>query len=153
MATLVYAVLCQRVIIDQATNFVSYIDILDGVNVPKLPFAAPPSTVGTIWRIENENRLEMRVRVVSPDGQELTGATANPLDLKPTHQRGRMNVRVPSYEAPTSGTYSIEIDLWTDEGWQMRCQLPFQINLTESATKSEEAETRIPAKQVAGRVR
>lgn len=152
MAELIYAVLCQRVIVDQATNFVSYIDILDGVNVPKLPFTAPPSVVGTIWRVESESRLEMRVRVVSPSGQALTEAIANPLNLKPTHLRGRMNVRVPGFEAVDSGTYRVEIELLTDGSWQQRCELPFQINLSESnPTPDTKAST--PSKKATKRVR
>lgn len=152
MAELVYAVLCQRVIVDQATNFVSYIDILDGVNVPKLPFAAPPSMVGTIWRVENENRLEMRVRVVSPKGQALTEAIANPLDLKPTHLRGRMNVRVPGYEAADPGIYRVEIDLLRDGSWEQRSDLPFQINLTESVP-TPDTKAAVPSKRTTKRAR
>ena len=139
MAELVYAVLCQRVIIDQATNFVSYIDVLDGVSVPKLPYAVPPTMIGTIWQVSNENRLEMRVRVVGPDGHELADAIANPLDLKPSHQRGRMNVRVPGYEAASCGTYLVEIDLLTNGVWKQRSQLPLQISLTESVATLETA--------------
>lgn len=152
MAELVYAVLCQRVIVDQATNFVSYIDILDGVNVPKLPFAAPPSMVGTIWRVEGENRLEMRVRVVGPNGQALTEAIANPLDLKPTHLRGRMNVRVPGYDAADSGTYRVEIDLLRNGSWEQRRELPFQINLTESVP-TPDAKAAVPSKRATKRAR
>lgn len=152
MAELIYAALCQRVLIDQATNFVSYIDILDGVNVPKLPFAVPPSMVGTIWRVEGENRLEMRVRVADPDSQLLAEAIANPLELKPTHLRGRMNVRVPGFEAAKPGTYRVGIELRRDGSWENRRELLFQVNLSETSPKIETVPA-LPAKKPSRRIR
>jgi len=118
MATLVWALACRRLIIDGPTNLISYVDALDAIAVPTLPFVLPPFVVSTLWQRGDESELTMRVRFLAPDGKQLADMEADSLTFEPQHRRARMNVMMVGVEVPEAGRYSIAIDGGGPEDWQ-----------------------------------
>lgn len=117
MPKLVWALLCQRLIIDQQTNLVSYVDAFDGVALPYFPLPAPILTVATVWKREEEAALEMRVAVYDPHGRRLMDAQADPLRFEPHHRRGRMHVVVGGFEIAGPGSYGFGIETRREGEW------------------------------------
>jgi hypothetical protein len=119
MAKLVWALLCRRVIIDAQTNLLSYVDALDGFNVPQFPSASPLIIACTVWHRESqeERRLVMKVVVHSPNGAVLFESDESSLELEPVHKRGRINLGIAGFELPEPGQYQIGIRLKQDDEW------------------------------------
>src|ERR1035438_672928 len=67
MAKLIWSVPCSRILLDQPSNRVSYIDVLDGVSLPSFPPLAPLTFIGMFFQRENETKLEVRVRAYGGD--------------------------------------------------------------------------------------
>jgi hypothetical protein len=127
MSKLISAVLCSRVIIDQQTNLVSYIDILDGVHIFSFPFKAPLVIAGTIWQIENEKKIEVRVRVFSPDNDHLIDSTSAQMDILPGIKHARMNVAVAGFNIGAIGTYQFAIEHKISGKWHEITRIPMDV--------------------------
>ena len=145
MAKLVWALLCQRVIIDQQTNFVSYVDALDSVAIPKFPIKAPPLFVSTIWQRDKEARLEMRVRAFAPGGEKLTEVEANPLEFAPHHRRARMTVGLAGFDLTGPGRYEFAVDTRDGGKWVEVQRVPFDVDLSVAAKPSSVAPAKLRA--------
>lgn len=128
MAKLVWALLSQRVIIDAQTNLVSYIDALDAVTIEHFPLKAPPIFVSAIWQRDAEKRLEMRVRVYSPEGKQLLEQEANPLEFESQHKRGRMTVAVAGFDIATPGRYEFGVETKDKGKWTEATRIPFDVD-------------------------
>jgi hypothetical protein len=128
MAKLMYAFPCARVIIDQATNLISFIDVLDGVVVPVFPFVAPAMCIGAIWETEGDKRIEMRARILAPDGGQVVEAAATSLDLKPEHKRARTVVVASGFVFPAPGKYQITVELKRSGKWVEASRIPIDID-------------------------
>lgn len=128
MAKLVWALLCRRIIIDQQTNLVSYVDALDAVAIPEFPFKAPPVLVGTLWQREGEKNLEMRVQVYAPSGAQLVTFEASPLEFEPAHKRARMNAGVAGFEIAGPGRYQFGIETREKGKWVEVHRVPFDVD-------------------------
>ena len=118
MAKLITAVVCQRALIDGPSNLVSYIDVFDGINVPRFPFTVPTLVVASIWQREEEDSLSFRVRVSAPSGDIVAEAQAGPLVYTKGHRRARLHCRVPPFEATDPGLYSFELLLLNRGDWK-----------------------------------
>lgn len=118
MAKLINAVVCQRALIDAPTSLVSYIDVLDGMNVPRFPFTVPTVVVASIWQREGESALNIKVQVTSPSNELVAEVQAGPLVYKDDHRRGRLHCRVPAFEAAEAGLYSFRLFLRDGGDWE-----------------------------------
>jgi hypothetical protein len=118
MAKLITAVVCQRALIDAPSNLVSYIDVFDGIDVPRLPFTVPTVVVASIWQREEEISLSCRVRVKTPNGDTVAEAQAGPIVYTKGHRRARVHCRVPAFEATSSGLYSFELLVLDGDNWR-----------------------------------
>jgi hypothetical protein len=128
MATYIWGVLCRRAIVDQPTNSVSYIDMLEGLLPPRLPVPAPLIIAATLWRREEGDRdtLEVRARVESPDGVTLASDSVV-LHMEPRHKRGRINIGLAGYELSSSGRHEFVIEQRLRGQWREAARLPFDI--------------------------
>lgn len=67
MAKLVRGVLCTRVIIDQETNSISYIDVIEHIAVPKFPVILHQAVLSLQWSREKEDEeLVLRIEIDWP---------------------------------------------------------------------------------------
>src|SRR4051794_7626248 len=73
MARHIWSILCRRVITDRESNTSSYIDALEEFVTSGVPVRVNMIMIGTLWAKANEEEdlLEVRVRVLSPAGHEI----------------------------------------------------------------------------------
>jgi hypothetical protein len=132
MAKLTWAVLCRRVIIDQGTNGVSYIDAIEGLSAPKFPSPAPVIIAGTLWRRSGpeETTIEVRARAEDSSGKTLQDDEVR-LMLEPEHKRGRINIGLGGYDISGPGTYFLVIEQKVGALWVEATRLPFEVELRQ----------------------
>lgn len=130
MANLIWAVPCSRILLDTPSNLVSYIDVLDGVALPTYPSLAPLTFIGMVWQRENESKLEVRVRVLGPDGTELMISEPSQVVFGPNHRRGRIHIGVAGFMIPAPGRYHFAIELKLRNKWTETSRLPFDLEPT-----------------------
>lgn len=136
MAELVYAVVAHRVIIDQETNNVSCVDILEEVSTPKLPAVFPEFFLCAAWlrASKEEKKLDLRVRVLDPDGNELLSETAKGLEF--THPRLRVKLRFQALKFEVPGDHRVEVSVKRKKRWVVDMKIPMRIN--EDPSRLEE---------------
>ena len=82
MAKIIWGILSARVIIDQETNTVSYIDVIENIAAPQFPVTLQRATLSLVWKSEKKGEeLTFRIflnwpgntddRVIEPDTQIL----------------------------------------------------------------------------------
>ncbi len=130
MAKIVWAIVCRRVITDQQSNTVTYVDAVEQINFSTLPSASPPVTVGTLWqRQEGDETLELRLRLLGPDKKLIASDQLQVITLeKPRH---RVNVVVDGFEFREEGEHTIVIDQKLKGKWKRVALLPLAIELAE----------------------
>ncbi len=134
-----WSVLCLRAIIDQTTNNISLIDVLEQINLEGGP--PPAGEVGTIpiqfevisswYRVPKDQPTKGRARFVflSPDGNTLASREID-VDLS-EHARLRTRLASAALQFRLAGDHIFRIQL-RDEGhqeWMDVADLPLQINV------------------------
>ena len=117
MARLIMAIPCQRIIIDQPTGLESCIDILDGIGVTTLPMLLPATIMATFWERESDLSVEAKIRIYSPEGQQISESIPVSIDLRPENQRCRLNFMAPPVLFQTPGKYAFTIEHHIGNEW------------------------------------
>ena len=146
MPSLAWALTCRRVIIDQQSNFISYVDALDGFNVPTVPFPCPLIVLCTLWfrsKPEDE-RIELRAVIRAPSGAIVNTAVGDPLVLTSAFTRARVNVGFGGFPLPQTGVYHVGIEIRNGDEWRQVHEVPFEVALVSneyahSATEPKQA--------------
>lgn len=136
MAKLRWAITCARVITDQSTNLVSYIDAVEELQMPALPAGAPPFTVGTTWEREtNDVTIHVRVRILAPDGSSLGEIRA---DLEPQDgiRRHRANFTF-MLVLRAVGVHRVVVEQLSHEEWREEWSIPLEARVIELPPLSE----------------
>jgi len=106
------ALLCARVLIDQESNLLSYIDAVDGLTTEKFPFAFPPLFVCLNLKRESEeaDKFPVFLRVLDPDGKIVVESTKHPLTADFRGRRTlRLNIQLARFDAPQAGLYTFVV--------------------------------------------
>lgn len=116
MAKLIWGVLCLRLITDQETNNISYIDAVEAIHAPQFPFRLPVMTLGLLWRREEPNE-ELRIRFQSiPPG----GVASEVLEL-PSYiidkDNLRVNIRFGVSDVTQSGNLDLNVEQIVNGNW------------------------------------
>lgn len=136
MARLLWALTCQRAIIDRETNTASYIDAVEQVQVQGFPAVfVPPLCVASLWKRDRDSDevLNLRIRLLAPSGQEVT--SFRPDEVRMTSPRYRMNVMFSGFPIKEEGEYSFEIDLLAGKSWKVVCSLPITVELLSAESR------------------
>lgn len=130
MAELRWALTCERVIIDRQTNAASYIDAVEELVVPQVPFPVPPFIVGTLWerRVAGEV-VEVRVRFLDPSAEILTEIPTRLEDPVAIRHRANFAVFVATRQA---GRHDVVIEQKLDRGWREAARLPINVSVQPS---------------------
>ena len=131
MASLLWALTCQRVITDRDTNSVSYIDGVEAFGVPKIPFRFPPFYVAMLWRREStEDDLRTRVQMSAPNGKELL--SFEPEIQKDLHAlRHRINILLGGMPIDLPGVYTIRVQGMKNSKWHTHRSLQIEVSLAK----------------------
>ena len=140
----VWTVACMHAVIDQESNLVSLLDVIEQINIPGKP--APDKAVGltldltTLWVRENPDTPEKgcaRITFVSPTGAELKSIIMD-VDLS-AHERLRSRGRFVGIPAPEDGRYTFRVESAPEnsEEWIQEALIPLQIAFVEEKHNEE----------------
>jgi hypothetical protein len=128
---------CERVIVEQATNTISLIALLNDVTVPipaggEIPMnAAAPQRwyVVSMWHRqsdESDRRFEQRVELIGPSGQTIVNAHAS-LTF-PAGLIHRNVVTIEGFPIGLAGDYILRLSLREpDQEWVTRAEYPLKV--------------------------
>jgi hypothetical protein len=130
MAKLLWGVLCLRIITDQETNNISYIDAVEAIRAPHFPFQLPVMTLGLLWRREEPNE-ELRIRfqpTLSGGGQSDLLELPNYIMDK---DNLRTNIRFGGHEATQAGSMDLKVEQLVSGEWLEAYNLSIPITQIE----------------------
>lgn len=145
MAVLRWLITCQRVITDQATNSVSYIDAVEGVVLPTLPHPLMPFIVAMTWDRENRGeKIVVRVRILDPDQNVF--AELAPIVLEHADaSRHRANLMVtPKTDVTQPGYYFVTVEHLVDDEWHPDGAVPLEVVVAQTDDQSSDEEQPAP---------
>jgi hypothetical protein len=139
----VWTVACIHAVVDQESNLLSLLDVIEQINISGPP--APNGAVGltldltTLWVREDPEVPEQghaRITFVSPSGAGLKSILTN-VDLS-EHERLRSRVRFVGLPAPEVGRYTFRVDFANEgtEEWNEVASIPIRIVFVEHAEPS-----------------
>jgi len=139
----VWTVACIHAVVDQESNLLSLLDVIEQITIPGTP--APNKAIGitldltSLWVREDPDVPEQghaRVRFVSPSGNELKSIQTN-VDLS-EHERLRSRGRFVGLPAPEAGRFTFRVDLANEgtEEWNEVALIPIRIVFIEQAEPS-----------------
>ncbi|MDZ4805563.1 MAG: hypothetical protein SGI90_11950 [Candidatus Eisenbacteria bacterium] len=130
MARLLWAVLCRRIIVDQPTGAISYIDALEGIGSAHYPAPAPPIIAGTLWlrEGEDEHRLEVKVSILSPE-EVLIVADSAVVELEKSHRRARIHIGFGGFQIQGPGQHFVLIEVKDGKRWKEHSRIPFDVEM------------------------
>jgi hypothetical protein len=144
MARHVWSVLAQMILVDQFTNGVSFIQIVEGFTVSALPAIAPQMMLGTLWSREgSETAVHARVRVVAPDGSEALVLENRPPSL--VEAKARTITHLAGYQLNLPGSYRVLVEQRQADRWETEATIPFEVNVVSSADLAKIIEHRATA--------
>jgi len=150
MAKLLYGLIVQRILTDRETNSVSYIELVDGFNVPALPVALPPFSVGTAWEpMEDETDLHVRVTFLGSDNKAITGPTEVPGQRFQGRNRHRVNVNFVGVPVAVAGDYFVSVEQKRGDEWIEEDRFRLVVNYVPQQPRFviQQGNTAIPLKQ------
>lgn len=135
MAKLKWAITCQRVITDRETNLVSYIDGVEELHVPTLPFPLP-LVLGMVWqRDEVGETIHLKVTGFDPTGNVFAHV---PAELRsPDKIRHRANVTI-GITAQHVGSYRFVVEQRVSGEWQLERELTVDVDLHPASLEMPE---------------
>lgn len=145
----ILSILCERAIIDKETNLVSYLTVIEGIRVSRLPFRIPFLAFSTLWRSEGDDggSLELKLTMVNPDGSE--DEIFSSYKVQSSAKRHRTNMILNGFEFNQSGTYSLRLERRNGNKWELVTEMPFDITVAvpkqEMGKKTELPESAKPA--------
>lgn len=134
MAKLMWSLLCERVITDQATNVMSYVDAVEAVGTEKLPARLQRVFLCTVWRRNDESEeLVVGLHVFAPSGQELV-TFKSPAIAFGQERRTRLNFELTGIPLEELGDYKILLEQQVEQdGWTVEAELELEVALKEPA--------------------
>lgn len=139
MARLAWALLCQRVLTDQKTNSVSYIEAVEAVRLPRLPHHLPAVVLGCLWIGTKDEEFEFQVQIVGPDSVVAGAMTADPQVL-PTGTGLRTNVALTGTKVTAEGSYEVRVRQKTRGRWRTESAIPLVVEVEGESVESDDAD-------------
>lgn len=144
----VWSVLCKQSIIDQETNSLSIIDVLEqmkiDVSVPSnasFPIKVPIQyQIVSMWIKHDKNkqiRADIQISIVDPEKSIVSTHTKELLIAKQI-ERMRSRVKISGFEVTKSGMYEFRIGIREEKQSDFRsvAELPFYVFLNKNLPKS-----------------
>jgi hypothetical protein len=145
VARYVYSVLCKRGIVDQSTNLLSLIDVLEGIEAagparPIDPATEKPETVAldldamlvTVWARSDlakpEPGIVARIAVLGPDGKRVGGSGEQTLQLD-AFENFRTFTTIPKLPVTHDGRYEFAVQIRSGKGWRTVGKVPLTVRV------------------------
>jgi hypothetical protein len=134
----VWTVACIHAVVDQESNLVSLLDVIEQINIPEKP--SPNKAIGltldltSLWVREDPQAPEQghaKITFITPSGNELKSLPMN-IDLS-EHERLRTRGRFVGLPAPENGRYTFRVELAIEstEEWNVVASIPIRIMFSE----------------------
>ena len=130
MPRLSWALLCQRVLTDQATNSVSYIEAVEAIRVRALPHPLPAVVVGCLWLGSDDEPFQFEVQLVDPEGEVVGKLTAEPQSL-PADTGLRTNVALSGATVAVAGVFEVRVRQRRQGRWRTEAAIPLVVAVEE----------------------
>lgn len=128
MLELLWAVLCRRLIVDERTNLVSYIDAIEGTTFLSLPARIPEISVGLMFQAEvSAERHSVRISIHDPQAKLIAEQILTDVSL--ATERIRVHVQFGGVPVEAPGRYEFRIfarPTGTPK-WKALHRVPFQV--------------------------
>lgn len=135
MPRLLYAMVCNDIIVDRETGATSFIRTIEHAVVPELPVTLPPLYVGTMWEMEKNDTFSVALQLLAPSGKM---ETLGVQDVKDTGTMlHKLNFQLPGIPVAAEGRHMLVISIRTDSEWESVQELPifiFKESAQEKAT-------------------
>jgi len=153
----IWSVLCYKGCVDQYTNQVSLLDVIEGIRIQ--PIREPPQISKVLampfplhlvssWirsQLDIPERIQIRAAVIAPDGSEVHQKPWLDGDLE-SKPRLRSLIRFPSmpYRGPGLYRFAVEYRNSDDQSWQRVASVPMELDLAvpEARSKLKDRKTR-----------
>ena len=134
MATLRWAIACFRIIIDRATNSVSYIDTVEAWSVPSLDSPLGPFNLGTVWERETVGEsIIHRIRVTNPAGEEVASLARELVHAEAIRHRSNMSLHID--QVKMVGRFLLHVEQQVGGEWRTEVSIPLVVTLEEEAER------------------
>ena len=132
-----WTILCERIIVDETSQLLSLIDVIEDINIPALPCDDKNITVVPIrWVLVNfwartdetiPEYAEIKIRLVSPietvvAERELKIDLTEKVNLRHFFRSGELPVQ-------GEGTYRFIIEINNDGVWEIVSETPYRVNV------------------------
>lgn len=122
MPRLLYAMVCNDIIVDRETGATSFIRSIEHAVVPQLPITLPPLYVGTMWEMGESDSFSVALQLLSPDGKV---ETLGVQDVKPTGTLlHKLNFQLPGVPVATEGQHMLAVSVRKESEWESVQELP-----------------------------
>jgi len=136
MPKLLWTVCCERAIVDQETNILSLMGVIEAIRLP-----APRTVFGghmyvvSLWEKEPHDRegtedFTYRVRLIKPSG-EYMGEHSVQVSIEAKRLRTIVAITGVPFEGP--GRYHWVVETLVNDVWQRQSELPLDVELQEPA--------------------
>jgi hypothetical protein len=137
MATHVWSVLCRRVLTDNETNSVSYIDVVEELASHSYPSRLTSLVLATYWIKETENdTIDYRVRLLDPSENQIAVKETPAIPFGPEHNRYRVNLAIAGIEIPAPGHYHFTVERKIGSKWMELSRIPIDFLQVDRAVPS-----------------
>lgn len=132
MPNLLYAIICNDIIVDRETGSTSFIRSIEHAVVPQVPVQLPPLYVGSMWEMDPNEDFSVALQLVHPDG---TIETLGVQEVKaPETMLHKLNFHLPGLAIKAEGRHTVSIALKRESEWDTVTELPFFIFLSPQQT-------------------
>lgn len=122
MPKLIWAICCERPIVNEQTNNLSAVEIIEEILVPEIPINIPHQFfVVTLWQKETNygtetEHFKFRTPLKSPKGKKLESKT----EVEVVIDKDRLRAFGGFYGMPVKqeGVHKILIELWANDKWR-----------------------------------
>ena len=123
-----------QTIVDQNTNTVSYIHVIEALGFENLNINAPPFYIGMLWeKEEGDTQIEVDVRIRSPEGKLITTVPYKKKIDFANITRFRLNLLLSGYKFEEAGVYKFVIRQKPVGGkWKKMDTIPLDVRVVEN---------------------
>lgn len=124
-----WAILCERISIDQETNLVSYLTCVEGVVTIGLPLNIRNLSFGSTWLKEKLGTeiFAVRFSIVKPNGSRQVIKVTDPIETNKDNYR--LNIFLDGMKLNEAGVFFFKLDMQDGDNWIEVASVPLNVKL------------------------
>lgn len=135
MATLMWTITCQRIIVDIDSNFVTYVDGVEELRIPTVPIALS-IMVGSLWTRDTLGEsIRMRLGIVDPDGTVLMQTEGYLSDQVAMRHRAHLQL---IFLIHKPGVHFVTVEQFVGADWTIEKSIPIDVFIVSPEVAKDE---------------